>query len=93
MQRISKKANADHLILKEDIFLKDVQKGLDFVKNNNALVTLGIKPSRPAGRQYPEDIWQKLPELYLRSIQTDLNSRKTHRFHKRAQIKYGKEFN
>ena len=40
-------APSDHLILKEDIFLKDVQKGLDFVKNNNALVTLGIKPSRP----------------------------------------------
>ena len=40
-------APSDHLILKEDIFLKDVQKSLDFVKNNNALVTLGIRPSRP----------------------------------------------
>ncbi len=40
-------APSDHLILKEDIFLKDVRKGLDFVKSNNALVTLGIKPSRP----------------------------------------------
>ena len=40
-------APSDHLILKEDIFLKDVQKSLDFVKDNNALVTLGIKPSRP----------------------------------------------
>ncbi|EJX03551.1 Mannose-1-phosphate guanylyltransferase (GDP), partial [gut metagenome] len=40
-------APSDHLILKEDIFLRDVQKSLDFVKRNRALVTLGIKPSRP----------------------------------------------
>lgn len=40
-------APSDHLILKEQEFLEDVQKGLDFVKYNNALVTLGIKPSRP----------------------------------------------
>jgi len=40
-------APSDHLILKEQEFLQDVQKGLDFVKYNNALVTLGIKPSRP----------------------------------------------
>ena len=40
-------APSDHLILKEDVFLRDVQKALDFVKRNPALVTLGIKPSRP----------------------------------------------
>lgn len=40
-------APSDHLILKEDIFLRDVQKALDFVRNHDALVTLGIKPSRP----------------------------------------------
>lgn len=40
-------APSDHLILKEDVFLKDVQQSLEFVKNNKALVTLGIKPSRP----------------------------------------------
>lgn len=40
-------APSDHLILKEDEFLHDVRKGLDFVKNNMSLVTLGIKPSRP----------------------------------------------
>ena len=27
--------------------MRDVQKALDFVKRNRALVTLGIKPSRP----------------------------------------------
>lgn len=40
-------APSDHLILKEEEFLKDVTQGLEFVKHNNALVTLGIKPSRP----------------------------------------------
>lgn len=40
-------APSDHLILKEDVFLTDVQRGLDFVRENDALVTLGIKPSRP----------------------------------------------
>ncbi|MCD7978631.1 MAG: mannose-1-phosphate guanylyltransferase [Tannerellaceae bacterium] len=40
-------APSDHLILKEDAFLEDVRKGLEFVKENKALVTLGIRPSRP----------------------------------------------
>lgn len=40
-------APSDHLILKEDQFLKDVNNALDFVQKNKALVTLGIKPSRP----------------------------------------------
>jgi mannose-1-phosphate guanylyltransferase len=40
-------APSDHLMLKEDVFIQDVQKGLAFVKENRALVTLGIKPSRP----------------------------------------------
>jgi Mannose-1-phosphate guanylyltransferase len=40
-------APSDHLILKENVFVKDIEKGLAFVKHNNALVTLGVKPSRP----------------------------------------------
>lgn len=40
-------APCDHLILREDAFLQDVQKSLAFVKEHKALVTLGIKPSRP----------------------------------------------
>jgi len=40
-------APSDHLILKPDVFLKDVQKGLEFVEREEALLTLGIKPSRP----------------------------------------------
>lgn len=40
-------APSDHLILKEDIFLDEIQKGLEFVSTNNVLLTLGITPSRP----------------------------------------------
>ena len=40
-------APSDHLILKEEQFLTDVGKALEFVRDNKALVTLGIKPSRP----------------------------------------------
>lgn len=38
---------ADHLILDERSFERSMFEGLDFVKNNNALLTLGIKPTRP----------------------------------------------
>jgi mannose-1-phosphate guanylyltransferase len=38
---------ADHLIVKEDKFCKVLQDSMDFVKENDALLTLGIKPDRP----------------------------------------------
>ena len=40
-------APSDHLILKEKEFLTAIKKGLDFIRKNDALMTLGIKPSRP----------------------------------------------
>ncbi|MCF8362555.1 MAG: mannose-1-phosphate guanylyltransferase [Prolixibacteraceae bacterium] len=40
-------APSDHLIAKEDEFISEVQKGISFVEQNDALLTLGIKPSRP----------------------------------------------
>ena len=40
-------APSDHLIMKEDTFLTAINKGLQFVSENDALMTLGIKPSRP----------------------------------------------
>ena len=40
-------APSDHLILKEDDFLSAIQKGLEFVSQNDKLLTLGIKPNRP----------------------------------------------
>lgn len=40
-------APSDHVILKEEEFLHQINNGLRFVKENDALITLGIKPSRP----------------------------------------------
>lgn len=40
-------APSDHLILKENDFLELIVKGLDIVKNDNILLTLGITPNRP----------------------------------------------
>ncbi len=40
-------APSDHLILKEDLFLKEIERGLQFVEKNPSLLTLGITPSRP----------------------------------------------
>ena len=40
-------APSDHIILKGDEFIAEIQKGIDFAANNDVLVTLGITPSRP----------------------------------------------
>ncbi len=40
-------APSDHLITKEDEFIRQIENGLDFVTKNNVLLTLGIMPSRP----------------------------------------------
>lgn len=39
-------APSDHLILNENEFIKQIKNGIEFVAENNALLTLGIKPSR-----------------------------------------------
>jgi mannose-1-phosphate guanylyltransferase len=38
---------ADHLIVKEDEFCRVMQESMDFAEENDALLTLGIKPDRP----------------------------------------------
>jgi len=40
-------APSDHHIHEEKFFLEVIKKGLDFVKTNDALLTLGITPNRP----------------------------------------------
>ena len=40
-------APSDHLIIKEKKFIQVVQQGLDFIEEQDALLTLGITPSRP----------------------------------------------
>lgn len=38
---------ADHIVLKEQVFLGKIQEALDFASREDALVTLGVEPSRP----------------------------------------------
>lgn len=40
-------APSDHIILKEDVFKEVIINGLNFVKENNKLLTIGIRPSYP----------------------------------------------
>lgn len=40
-------APADHLILNEDLFRADINAALAFARDYDALVTIGLKPSRP----------------------------------------------
>ncbi len=40
-------APSDHLVMDEEWFLKYIKQALDFTNQNDALVTLGIRPSRP----------------------------------------------
>lgn len=37
----------DHLITKEKVFEEDVNRGFDFIEENDVLLTLGITPTRP----------------------------------------------
>lgn len=38
---------SDHLIMKQDAFRECIVKGFEFVESHDALLTLGIQPSRP----------------------------------------------
>ena len=40
-------APSDHIVLKEPVFLEKIQTALQFANTHDALVTLGIQPSRP----------------------------------------------
>ena len=40
-------APSDHLILQEEKFRQTIEEGFDFIEKNDALLTLGMKPTRP----------------------------------------------
>lgn len=67
-------APSDHLIIKEEEFLRSVEQGLEFVASNNALLTLGIVPSRPeTGYGYiqsKEEQVKGYESLVLRKVKT-----------------------
>lgn len=65
-----KKANiivlpADHLILKENIFLRKVELAFNLAEKNDYLITLGIKPTRPdTGYGYIQFVDKKNSEYF-----------------------------
>lgn len=67
-------APSDHLIIKEDQFLKCVREGFEFVEKNDALLTLGILPSRPeTGYGYIQSVQKKVKgyeNLHLHKVKT-----------------------
>ncbi len=61
-------APSDHIILKEDIFISNINSALEAAGENDWLLTLGIKPSRPdTGYGYiqfnEEDAYPKDPQI------------------------------
>jgi mannose-1-phosphate guanylyltransferase len=67
-------APSDHLIIKEEEFIRSVKQGLEFVAANDALLTLGIVPSRPeTGYGYIQSIEKKVKgydTIALRKVKT-----------------------
>jgi mannose-1-phosphate guanylyltransferase len=54
-------APSDHLIMKEEEFLRYVKQALEFVTVNDSLLTMGIVPSRPeTGYGYVQSIEKKV---------------------------------
>lgn len=53
-------APSDHVILKEEVFLEKIVQSLDFASVSNAILTMGIQPTRPdTGYGYIESLNEK----------------------------------
>jgi len=58
---------SDHLILEEDRFLDVIAKSIQFVSDNTYLVTIGIKPTKPAtGYGYIQYLDEAAPDGFYR---------------------------
>jgi len=80
-------APSDHLILKEEKFLRQVEAGLEFVSANDALLTLGMEPSRPeTGYGYIQANGEKYIEISGNSF------RKVKTFTEKPDIKLANVF-
>ena len=68
-------APSDHIILKEDIFLQNIESALEAATANDWLLTLGIRPSRPdTGYGYIQYVDAKKPvypdERHIKKVKT-----------------------
>lgn len=58
-------APSDHIVLKETVFLEKIQAALQFANTHDALVTLGIQPSRPdTGYGYIQMAQEATPGIF-----------------------------
>jgi mannose-1-phosphate guanylyltransferase len=79
-------APSDHLIMKEEGFLREVTKGLDFVSRKDSLLTLGITPSRPeTGYGYIQINGENIPGM-------DKSFRKVKTFTEKPDLEMAKVF-
>ena len=66
-------APSDHLILKEDVFIGKINQALEFAKTNDALLTLGISPTRPdTGYGYIEYLEDKGARNKEQGLETEI---------------------
>lgn len=68
-------APSDHIILKEDVFLQNIESALEAAAENDWLLTLGIRPSRPdTGYGYIQYVDGKKPvypkEPHIKKVKT-----------------------
>lgn len=65
-------APSDHLICKEEAFLKVIEEGLNFTLDYDKLLTIGITPSRPeTGYGYIQaDIHEEIKENTIQPVKT-----------------------
>lgn len=76
-------APSDHIILQESRFIEALHKALAFTKDNDALVTLGIQPSRPdTGYGY----------IHFQSEAVEGDVHQVNRFTEKPPLEKAKEF-
>lgn len=64
-------APADHLILKEDEFIRIINIALEYTANNDALFTLGITPTRPdTGYGYIQYADEEESQVGIKKVKT-----------------------
>lgn len=74
-------APSDHLILDEMTFIETIRTGLDFVKGNDCLLTLGMTPTRP-----------ETGYGYIQMSDGDTNLRKVKAFTEKPNLEMAKLF-
>ncbi|MBO6117582.1 MAG: mannose-1-phosphate guanylyltransferase [Bacteroidales bacterium] len=79
-------APSDHLILKEDVFLKVINQALAASAQNDILITLGIKPS------YPNTGYGYIQYDKTRGLETDGEFRKVKLFTEKPNVEMAKKF-